>query len=53
MSSWLVKNMRVSVLAFGLLVAAPFHIAAQQLNSTIRNSFKDNWAIQLNPGFSQ
>ncbi len=53
MRSWFVKNMRVFVLAFGLLVAAPFNVTAQQLNSTIRNSFKDNWAIQLNPGFSQ
>ena len=53
MRSWFVKNMRIFVLAFGLLAAAPFHVTAQQLNSTIRNSFKDNWAIQLNPGFSQ
>ena len=53
MRCWFVKNMQIFVLAFVLLVAAPFHVAAQQLNSTSRNSFKDNWAIQLNPGFSQ
>ncbi|GMT44504.1 MAG: hypothetical protein IEMM0006_0336 [bacterium] len=53
MRCWFVKNMRIFVLAFVPLVAVPFHVAAQQLNSTSRNSFKDNWAIQLNPGFSQ
>lgn len=49
----LMKTSRLFVLIIAVLFFETPGILAQELNPYSGNSFKDNWAIQLQPGFSQ
>ncbi len=53
MKSRLMKTIRLWVLVMAGLWAGIGNSCAQQLNNTRGSAFKDNWAIQLQPGFSQ
>ncbi len=48
------KTIRILAVIFFFLLLMPFHSGAQELNNTKKNNaFKDNWAIQFQPGFSE
>ncbi len=49
----LMKMFRLFVLIMAALFLGASGAVAQELNTAPGNSFKDNWAIQLQPGFSQ
>ena len=49
----LMKTSRLFVLIMVVLSFGASGVVAQELNTAPGNSFKDNWAIQLQPGFSQ
>ncbi len=50
----LMKTTRLFVLIVAILFFVPFMGVAQELNANNQgSSFKDNWDIQLQPGFSQ
>ena len=53
MISRLMKTTRVFVLMMAALLFGVLDSSAQVLNSNSGNAFKDNWAIQFQPGFSQ
>lgn len=49
----LMKTTRLFVLIATVLFLGAFRVVAQELNTTPGNSFRDNWAIQFQPGISQ
>ncbi len=49
----LMKTFRLFVLTGVILFFGISGIGAQELNPSLGNSLKNNWAIQLQPGFSQ
>ncbi len=53
MKSRLMKTIRLWILVTAGLWAGMGNAFAQQLNDTRGSEFKDNWALQLQPGFSQ
>lgn len=53
MKARLMKMPRLFVLIMIILFFETSGVLAQELNTYSGNSFKDNWAVQLQPGFSQ